>query len=340
MLLVVDARAGVMPGRRGARRDPPQLAQAGARAREQDRRPLPGDARARGPPARARRADPALGHARPRDRGPARRDRGAARGCRPGAAGDRRRGDPGGDPRAAERRQVVPLQQAGRRGADDRLRGAGDDPRLDRHRARSRRPGLPARRHRGPSPQAEATAGDRVLLRAPRARDGGTSGRRAGADRRERGDRRGGPRCRGRRTEGPVLDARRPLQVGPFDRDDRGRPPGAAAAPSPAAADRDHLGEDRPRDRAGPRQGRRAVRQARRPHLDRRAEPVPRRAKEARQPPREVASASTSSTARRSPRGRLASASRSTTRASSPAITATGSRTSCASGSASRASRS
>ena len=75
MLFVVDARAGVDAGRRGGGRDPPPLAQAGARAREQDRRPGAGGARARVPPARARRPDPALGHARARHRRPARRDR-------------------------------------------------------------------------------------------------------------------------------------------------------------------------------------------------------------------------------------------------------------------------
>ena len=112
VLLVVDARAGVMPGRRGARRDPPRLAQAGARAREQDRRSVAGVARARGAPARSGRPDPALGHARPRYGRPARRDRGDPRGRGRDAAVGGRRGDPRRDPRAAERRQVVALQRA------------------------------------------------------------------------------------------------------------------------------------------------------------------------------------------------------------------------------------
>ena len=49
----------------------------------------------------------------------------------------RRGGDPRRHPRPAERRQVEPAEQAARRGAHDRLRGAGHDARLDRHRAAS-----------------------------------------------------------------------------------------------------------------------------------------------------------------------------------------------------------
>ncbi len=114
VLFVVDARAGVTPGRRGARGDPPQGAQAGARAREQDRRPGAGVARARVPPARARRPGAALGHARPQHRRPARRDRRPAARARARRA-HRRRGDPRRDPRPPERRQVVALQRARRR---------------------------------------------------------------------------------------------------------------------------------------------------------------------------------------------------------------------------------
>ena len=58
------------------------------------------------------------------------------------------RRDPGRDPRPAERRQVVALQQARRRGAHDRLRGPGHDARHDRHGDRARRTDVPARRHR------------------------------------------------------------------------------------------------------------------------------------------------------------------------------------------------
>ena len=47
VLFVVDARAGVDAGRRGARRDPPPRRQAGAPDREQDRRPVAGHARVR-----------------------------------------------------------------------------------------------------------------------------------------------------------------------------------------------------------------------------------------------------------------------------------------------------
>ena len=53
----------------------------------------------------------------------------------------------------------------GRR-ARDRLRGAGDDARRDRHGAPPRRDDLRPRRHGRPSPQAEAAPGNRVLLGA------------------------------------------------------------------------------------------------------------------------------------------------------------------------------
>ena len=121
-------------GRRGARADRPPLAQAGDRAREQDRRPVAGDARARVPPPRPRRPVPAVRHARPQHGRPARRGRRAARGHGRGAAAPaRRRRHPRRDPRPAERRQVVALQRARRRGAHDRLRGPRHDARRDRH---------------------------------------------------------------------------------------------------------------------------------------------------------------------------------------------------------------
>ena len=90
----------------------------------------------------------------------------------------------------------------------------GHDPRRDRHRARARRPRLPADRHGGPPPQAQAAAGDRLLLGAARARRRRPGRRRARPRRRERGDRRGRPRGRRRRAQGAVLDARRALEVG------------------------------------------------------------------------------------------------------------------------------
>ncbi len=88
----------------------------------------------------------------------------------------------------------------------------------------------------------------------------------------------GRPRGGRHRPEGAVLDARRPLEMGPLAGDDRGRPPGAAAPPPPAAAVHHDLGQDGPRHLARARQGRRALRQARRADHDRRAEPLPRRA--------------------------------------------------------------
>ena len=54
--------------------------------------------------------------------------------------------------------------------------------------------------------------------------------------------------------------------------------PRAPAPAAPAPAVHHHLGDDRPRHLARARQGRRAVRQARGPDHDRRAEPLPRRA--------------------------------------------------------------
>ena len=84
----------------------------------------------------------------------------------------------------------------------------GNDARLDRHRDRARGQEVPARRHRRPAAQAQAAAGDRVLLGAARARVGGARRCRARPDRRERGDRRRRPCRGGRRPESTVLDAR------------------------------------------------------------------------------------------------------------------------------------
>ena len=61
-----------------------------------------------------------------------------------------RRRDPRRDSRPPERRQVVALQQARRRGAHDRRRGAGHDARHDRHRRADRGPHVHPGRHRGP----------------------------------------------------------------------------------------------------------------------------------------------------------------------------------------------
>ena len=99
----------------------------------------------------------------------------------------------------------------------------GNDARRDRHDPAQGRSHLPARRHGRPAPEAQAASGDRLLLGIARARGGGAGRHRARPDRRDRGDGRSGPRGRGRRAQGGLLDARRPLEVG-RDRDhDRGR---------------------------------------------------------------------------------------------------------------------
>ena len=111
--------------RRGARRDPPQpRSKPVIAAREQDRRPAQGRRRARVPPARARRPGAALGAARPRHAATCSTTIVGAGSRTPAAADGRGGGDPRRDPRPAERRQVVALQRAARRGAGDRLRGA------------------------------------------------------------------------------------------------------------------------------------------------------------------------------------------------------------------------
>src|SRR5207237_706168 len=74
-----------------------------------------------------------------------------------------------------------------------------------------------------------------------------------------------------------MLDDRRPLEMGSDDRRGRGRTAGARASHQTAAAVGRCLGQDRPRDRAPAGQHRAALRQVRRPRVDRRAEPVPRR---------------------------------------------------------------
>ena len=157
VLFVVDARAGITPGDEELAEILRRAAQAGAPAREQDRRPGAGRARARVPPARARR---------PGAR--SRRMHGHGTGDLldavvdelPGSGppGGGRGGDPRRDPRPAERRQVVPPERAARRGARDRLRGAGHDARRDRHRARARRPHVRARRHRRASGASASSA--------------------------------------------------------------------------------------------------------------------------------------------------------------------------------------
>ena len=204
-----------------------------------------------------------------------------------------------------------------------------------------RRPHVRARRHRRPAPQAQAAAGDRLLLGAARARGGRARRRRARPDRRERGDRRRRHHRRRGGAQGALRDADRALEVGHLEGHDRGRPARAAAPPAPAA----RLHHDLVATPAAASRGCStrwpSCTTARRPRADRRAEPLPRRAEggapaavEGRAPPQPPL--------RRAglDRGRRASASPSTTPASSRATTATGSRTSCASGSSSRGCRS
>ena len=88
----------------------------------------------------------------------------------------------------------------------------------------------------------------------------------------------------------------------------------ARAAAAAAAAGVDHLGEDRPRDRAAAARGDRARRPARRAHPDARAQPLHRRRRRATPAARRsAASACASTTPPRSGRARRASRSRSTT---------------------------
>ena len=171
---------------------------------------------------------------------------------------DARRRDPGRDPRPAERRQVVALQQARRRGAHDRLRGSGHDARHDRHDHRARGADVPARRHRRAAPQAQAAAGHRVLLGAARARGRRARRRRARPDRRGRGNRRRRHHRRRGRAQVALRDADRALEVGHLRDHDRGGSSRAAASAAPAPGLHHHLVAHGPRRLAPARQGRRS----------------------------------------------------------------------------------
>ena len=138
---------GRAPGRRGAGRPAAPLAAAGDRRREQDATASPTMPLAAefhrlglGEPMAVSAAQ-GLGIGRP-----ARPHRRAAAGRRAPSADDD--DDPPGRDRPPERRQVLARQPLPRRGARDRLRGRGHDPRRDRHAAAGRRAAADADRHR------------------------------------------------------------------------------------------------------------------------------------------------------------------------------------------------
>ncbi len=234
-------------GRRGAGRDPARRPQAGASCSRTRSTTPRGHRRARVPPPRPRRPDPALGPARPRHRRPAGRGRRAPAGRRAGQS--RRRGDPRRDPRPAERRQVEPPERAPRRGAGDRLR---------------RRPARRATRSTRVFERGERTfvLVDTAGLRRKRRQRQGIeyySELRA-LDAAERADvalvlvdasegaRRPGPRRRRRRAQGAAARRSSCSRNGTSARskieDVR---PAARGAAAPAAPARHRLGEDGPR---------------------------------------------------------------------------------------------
>ena len=110
------------------------------------------------------------------------------------------------------------------------------DARHDRHGARAQRPHVHPDRHRRVAPQAEATAGDRLLLGAARARRRRSRRRGARPDRLERGNRRGRHHRRRGGAQVPLGDPDRALEVGRLGDHDRRGPTRAAAPPAPAAA--------------------------------------------------------------------------------------------------------
>ena len=141
---------------------------------------------------------------------------------------------------------------------------------------RARRPDLRLRGHGRAAAQAQAAAGDRVLLGAARDPGGRARRHRARPHRRERGDGRPGPPRRRRSANGRVLDARRSCPSGTsrtIDVEDirpvleermRQRPPLVAVSAQVVPRDDPHAGQDR-----------RALRQAHRAHPDARAERLP-----------------------------------------------------------------
>ena len=233
--------------------------------------------RARVPPARPRRPACRSPPCTATARRPARRDRRALPGTGREEIGGR--GDPRRDPRPAERRQVVAPERDPRPGARDRL---GDRParRATRStRLPTRRPHVRPRRHGRHPPQAQAPAGDRVLLGAARAarRPSAPTSRSSSSTR---------PRVSSTTTSpSPTSRARRSARRSSCSRSGTSTTVGiedmrrrARAAAAAAAAARRRLGEDRPRSRAAARPRSRSSTKAHRARPDGRAEPLPRRA--------------------------------------------------------------
>ena len=275
VLFIVDAKAGITPGDEEIAEHPAPLTPAGARDREQDRPPRSRRGGARVPRARARRPRPHLGGARARHRRPARRGARAPSGTGPGRG--RARGHPRGDPRPPERRQVVAPERVAGGEADDRLGAPRNDPRLDRHAARTGRHDVRPRRHRGPAAQAPPPPAARVLLGAAHDRGRRARGHRTRARRRLRGPRRPGRGRRGRRPQGQLGHARRACQVGRVADPDRGRAARGAPPAAPAAARDRRLRAYGARHRPAARQRGAALRQAHDAHLDPGAEQGARR---------------------------------------------------------------
>ena len=243
VLFVVDARAGVTPGDEELAQILRERAQAGAPAREQDRRPGAG--------GRSRSSSTGSGSAtRSRSRrstatAPATCSTRSSSGCRArdGAA-------PGEE---AIRVAILGRPNVGKSSLFNALIGAertivSDVPGTTRDAIDT------ILEHDGRTFVLVDTAG---LRRKRRQRQGieyyselraldaaEPRGRRARPDRREPGHRRARSRGRGRRAQGAVLDARRAVEVGHLDGHDRGRPAAAPAAAAPAAAVHHDLGAD------------------------------------------------------------------------------------------------
>ena len=248
VLFVVDAQAGVTPGDEELADILRRAQEAGARAREQDRRPVARRPRARVPLARLRRPVPALWPSRHEHRRPARRD--PRRGCRRGGVGRSRTTRSASRSSAARtsasrRSSTSSSARSGRssrtcpgttRDAIDTVlvRGGRTYRLVDTAGLRRKR-----RQRQGIDFYSELRA-----LEAARARR-----RRARALRREPGNRRGRHRAAEVARQRGVLDADRPLEVGRVDRVDRGRSARAAATPAPAPAVHHDVGAHRPRHR-------------------------------------------------------------------------------------------